>query len=116
MKLYFLESARRDLLELRVYLLKYRSTAIWRLAREQIREKLTHIAQRPYAGVSLPELTGYASNFRQQLTQHQRLIYRIDGDQLYLHIICAHTQDFEDLLLRRLTQPWQPANQPYLEQ
>jgi hypothetical protein len=38
----------------------------------------------------------------QHLTSQQRIIYEIASDEIFIHVICGHAQDLEELLNRRL--------------
>ncbi len=105
MKVEFTDSAKADLHDLRSYLLKYKPKGTWQLVSTQIKERIEHIAKYPRSGSILEELEDYPDGVRQVLTDQQRIIYRLAGDTIYIHVICGQAQDFQDLLAKKLTRP-----------
>lgn len=102
-----LESAERDLKELRKYLLSHFSVAEWNVASKQIKLALQHIKQFPLSGHALDLLPDAAFNrFRQSVTGRNRIVYEKRGDTIYVHAILDTRRSYMDLLRRRgLTLP-----------
>jgi len=105
MRVEFTDSAKADLHELRYYLKKCKPTGTWQSVKEQLQKQLAHLSQFPDAGSVPEELAEYAEGYRQILTNQQRLIYRVKGDTLYVHVICGQVQDLQEVLIKRLTRP-----------
>jgi toxin ParE1/3/4 len=102
MNLTFLHSAKRDLVDLRIYVTRHKPKGTWSEIKTQLKSKIFQIGDFPLSGSRPPELLGYPDRYRQVLTNQQRIIYEIAGDQIFIHVICGQTQDLEELLNRRL--------------
>ena len=102
MNLTILDSAKRDLADLRDYVTRHKPKGTWSEIKTQLKNKIFQIEDFPLLGSRPPELLGYPDRFRQVLANPQRIIYEIAGDQIFIHVICGQTQDLEELLNRRL--------------
>jgi len=105
MKVEFTASAKLDLQDLRRYVRQFKPPGTWQIVKEQLRKQVSHLSQFPDAGAIPDELTGYSAGYRQVMNNQERLIYRVTGDTLYVHVICAQVQDLQEDLLKRLTRP-----------
>ena len=105
MKVAFTDSAKADLQDLRRYILKFKPAGTWLNVKQQFQECIAHLAKFPESGSMPDELAEYANGFRQCLTNQQRVIYKVTGDILYIHVICGQAQDLHDVLIKRLTRP-----------
>jgi toxin ParE1/3/4 len=74
----------------------------WSEIKTQLKNKISRIENFPLSGSLPPELLGYPDRYRQVLTNQQRIIYEIAGDQIFIHVICGQTQDLGELLNQRL--------------
>jgi toxin ParE1/3/4 len=100
--LIILDSAKRDLADLRDYVTRHKPQGTWSEIKTQLKHKIFQIEDFPLSGSRPPELFGYPDRYRQVLTNQQRIIYEIAGDQIFIHLICGQTQDLEEILNRRL--------------
>ena len=105
MKVEFTDYAKADLHDLRRHLRKYKPAGTWDEVRQQIQRLIHHLAKFPDSGSVPDELTDYADGFRQSLSSQQRIIYKVAGDKIYVHLICGQAQDLQEVLQRRLTKP-----------
>ncbi|CAN7600276.1 type II toxin-antitoxin system RelE/ParE family toxin [Caballeronia sp. dw_19] len=102
MNLTILDSAKRDLADLRDYIARHKPKGTWSEIKTQLQSKIFQIEDFPLSGACPPELLGYPDRYRQVLTNQQRIIYEIAGDQIFIHVICGQTQDLEETLNLRL--------------
>jgi toxin ParE1/3/4 len=102
MKLTILDSAKKDLSDLREYVIKHKSKESWREIKAQLKDKILQLEDFPSSGSRPAELLGFPDRYRQHLTSQQRIIYEIASDEIFIHVICGHVQDLEELLNRRL--------------
>ncbi|MEN4920981.1 type II toxin-antitoxin system RelE/ParE family toxin [Achromobacter spanius] len=98
-KLVFLQSAVDDLHEIRRYIRKHFSQAVWLDSYAKIKRAILNLEQFPLAGHPPPELP--ATHFLEVIAVKNRVIYEVVGDTVYLHIICDSRQDFKTKLARR---------------
>jgi plasmid stabilization system protein ParE len=105
MRVEFIDSAKIDLHELRYYLKTCKPKGTWQIVKEQLQKPLFYLSEFPDSGSIPPELAEYEEGYRQILTNQQRLIYRVRGDTLYVHIICGQMQDLQEVLSMRLVRP-----------
>jgi len=102
MKLIVLDSAKRDLAELREYVIKHKPNGTWNEIKTQPKNKIFQLEDFPLSGSRPPELLGYPDRYRHVLTSQQRIIYEITNNEIYIHLICGQAQDLEEILNRRL--------------
>lgn len=106
MAVFILPGAQDELLALQEYMLSRWSAADWMRAEDEIFDKLATVESGLLAGAPVPELAPAGINdYRQVLTSHHRLVYRMVGTDLYVYAVAAHRQDFSALLMRRLLKP-----------
>lgn len=73
---------------------------------ERIQGRAAKLAVHPGRGRIIPELAllGFAT-WRELIIRPYRLIYRIEGDQVFVLAALDGRRDLEDLLLQRLIRP-----------
>jgi plasmid stabilization system protein ParE len=102
-KVIILESAERDLIELKQYLVKNFSHHTWQESYDKIKKTIRSLKTFPETG-SVPEefkqlnLTQY----RQVISGMNRIIYEVRQNTVYIHVIMDARQDLKSLLIRRL--------------
>lgn len=97
-KVVFLQSAVDDLHEIRRYIRKHFSQAVWIESYAKIKKAILNLEPFPQAGHAPPELP--ATHFL-EIAAKNRVIYEVVGDTVYIHIICERRQDFKTKLARR---------------
>jgi toxin ParE1/3/4 len=102
MNLVILDSAKRDLADLRSYITGHKPKGTRSEIKAQLKNAIFQIEDFPLSGLRPPELLGYPDRYRQVLTNQQRIIYEISGDQIFIHLICGQAQDLEEVLNQRL--------------
>lgn len=103
MAVFILPGAQDDLLTLQDYMLSKWSAADWVRAEDEIFDKLDTVASGLLVGPPVAELAlAGITDYRQVLTSHHRLVYRMVGADVYVYAVAAHRQDFPALLMRRL--------------
>lgn len=102
-KIIILESAERDLKELRGYIVKNFSQEIWQTTFDRIKDTIRNLKAFPYAG-SIPEEFEKInlSQYRQVISGMNRIIYEVRQDSVYIHLITDTRRDLTALLTRRL--------------
>jgi plasmid stabilization system protein ParE len=94
-----LQSAVDDLKDIRRFVRQHFSDAVWRESYAKIRKAILHLEQCPDAGHAPPELP--ATHFLEVIAVKNRVIYEVNGNTVYIHIICDCRQDFKTKLARR---------------
>lgn len=103
MHVVILESAERDLKDLRSYLVKNFSSEVWRETYGKLKEAIRHLQDFPLSG-SIPDEIGKfgLTRFRQVVSGRNRIIYEVRQDRIYVHVIVDVRRDMTALLTRRL--------------
>jgi toxin ParE1/3/4 len=98
MKVYLLEGAIDDLLELKL------NDKNWAITKKAIQTEINAISKNPLSRASPPEVQDIlGKKVRQGLSQYHRIIYEILSDEVYVHIICHQSRDMTQILLRRIS-------------
>jgi toxin ParE1/3/4 len=103
LRVVILDSAERDLQELRASILKDFSQKTWQATYAKLKASIRNLRDFPQVG-SIPEeieklnLTQY----RQVLSGMNRVIYEVRQEVIYVHIIVDMRRDMSALLTRRL--------------
>ncbi|MEI7870396.1 MAG: type II toxin-antitoxin system RelE/ParE family toxin [Candidatus Methylumidiphilus sp.] len=98
-----LESAEKDLKELRSYILKTFSVETWNNTYSQIKESIRNLGQFAQLGNIPIEIESLnLAQYRQIISGMNRIIYEIRHETLYIHIIVDSRRDMQSLLTRRL--------------
>ncbi len=97
------ESASRDLDAIIDYIHKQDSRAKAEYVLERISGVIDGLAIAPERGSYPPELLGLGvREYRQVFFKPYRVIYRVAGDTVYVHVIADGRRDMQSLLARRL--------------
>jgi plasmid stabilization system protein ParE len=105
MKIVILESAELDLKDLRSYIVKDFSAATWQKTFQQIKASIRNLVEFPRLGSVPDELqTLNLTQYRQVLSGHNRIIYEVRQDTIYIHLIVDSRRDLLSFLLRRLVR------------
>jgi plasmid stabilization system protein ParE len=102
----FLQSAVDDLHEIRRYVRKHFSQAVWLDSYAKIKKAILNLERFPPAGHAPPELP--ATHFLEIVAVKNRVIYEVVGDTVYIHIIAGSRQDFKTKLARRPIRTLRP--------
>ena len=103
MNVVFLNSAERDLLELKDCVLKNFGKIAWRATYKKIKDAATRLKKFPLEGRVPDELASLnVTQYRQVVAGMNRIIYEVRGQTLYIHIVCDTRKDMQSLLTRRL--------------
>ncbi|NSX04750.1 type II toxin-antitoxin system RelE/ParE family toxin [Cupriavidus gilardii] len=95
----FLQTAVDDLKEIRRYVRKHFSQAVWLDSYGKIKKAILGLERTPYRGHTPDELP--ATHFLEIIAVKNRVIYEVLGDTVYIHLICDCRQDFQTKLARR---------------
>ena len=103
MKALLLDEAQADIRELRRYVTRIFGNAAWQETYADLRAAIRSTVAFPLSGLIPPELAELGlSQYRQALSGMNRIIYEVQGDMLYIHIVCDTRKDLRALLTRRL--------------
>jgi toxin ParE1/3/4 len=103
MKAVFLQAAQADLRDLRRYLVTKFGAQVWLETRRKIQEAVAQIEAFPLKGHAPPELRDLGlTSYYQVICGMNRIVYQIDNDVIYLHLIVDTRRDLKDVLARRL--------------
>lgn len=102
-QVHLLESAKHDLIEIRSYIIKNFSIAIWKKTYSKIKNALRNLTTIPFSG-AIPEEIDKLNIFqyRQIVSEKNRIIYEIRQQNIYIHIIVDARKDMCSLLTKRL--------------
>jgi toxin ParE1/3/4 len=89
MKLTVLDSAKKDLADLRKYVTRHKPEGTWREIKAQVKDKILQLENFPFSCSRPPELLGFPDRYRQHLTSQQRIIYEIASDEIFIHVVCG---------------------------
>ena len=103
MKVVILDSAEQDLRDLRRYVVKNFSHAIWLKTYSKLKESIRNLATFPLLGAVPPELETLNMNqYRQIISGMNRVVYEPRADAVYIYMIVDTRRDLESLLMQRL--------------
>ncbi|SAK40660.1 Plasmid stabilization system protein [Caballeronia catudaia] len=103
MKTVFLDPVRQDLKDFRRYVINKFGGTAWAATRNKIADSIAQIEAAPRDGTTPPELVDFRmSGYYEVLSGTNRIIYKVDGDIIYVHLVVDARSDLEDLLARRL--------------
>ncbi|KND59421.1 hypothetical protein BVER_03337c [Candidatus Burkholderia verschuerenii] len=103
MKTVFLEPVRRDLQDFRRYVINNFGGTAWAATRDRIADTIAEIEAEPRRGATPPELVDFRlSGYYEVVSGTNRIIYKIDDDTIYVHLVVDTRTDLEDILARRL--------------
>ena len=103
MKTIFLDPVRQDLRDFRRYVINKFGGTAWAATRNKMADTIAEIEAAPCNGSTPPELVDFRmSGYYEVLSGTNRIIYKVDGDIIYVHLVVDTRSDLEDLLARRL--------------
>lgn len=103
MKTVFLDPVRADLRDFRRYVINKFGGTAWAATRDKIADTIAEIEAAPRNGSTPPELADFRmSGYYEVLSGTNRIIYKVDGDIIYVHLVVDTRSDLEDILARRL--------------
>ncbi|SAK52069.1 Plasmid stabilization system protein [Caballeronia pedi] len=103
MKTVFLDPVRQDLQDFRRYVINKFGGTAWAATRNRIADTIAEIEAAPRNGVTPPELVDFRmSGYYEVPSGTIRIIYKIEGDTIYVHLVVDARSDLEDILARRL--------------
>jgi toxin ParE1/3/4 len=100
----FSRSARRDLSELFRWIARNDAPSKAEMVLDRVEEAAKSIASMPFRGSRPLELPAGIENVRQVFFKPYRVIYRVSGDEVVIHLIADGRRNLQALLLRRLTE------------
>ena len=105
MKIVILASAEGDLNDLKSYITREFSAAVWRKTYQKLKDTIRHLAHFPYLGAVPPELDSLAMRqYRQVICGMNRILYEVRQETVYIHAIIETRRDLPSFLLRRLVR------------
>ena len=105
MRIFILESAERDLKDLRRYFLANFSDKQWQDTYAGIKEAIRGLLKFPHSGGVPEEITQLGlTQYRQILSGKNRIIYEIRVQEIYIHIIADTRRDMGSHLSKRLLE------------
>lgn len=102
-KIFIIKEAEDDIFELYKYILNSDSEARATYVYEKIQEKIESLVELPERGHQPPELERIGvSGFLEIHFKPYRVIYEIDGRQIFVHAVIDGRRDLQSLLENRL--------------
>lgn len=99
----FLDQAEQDLFQLKQYILQEFSEKIWHETYQKIKKTILSLQTFPELGHIPPELTLFHLNqYRQMISGKNRILYEINNEVIYIHLICDARADLTSLLTQRI--------------
>ena len=99
----FLRPAELDLKELKSYIVKNFGKDAWQASYSTIQETVGAIQTFPLGGKMPEELDKLnLTQFRQVISDMNRIIYEVRQETIYIHIVCDTRKDMKSLLTKRL--------------
>ncbi|SEO53449.1 Plasmid stabilization system protein ParE [Duganella sp. CF517] len=103
MRVIILDSAERDLKDLKSCIVKNFSLEVWRDTYAKLKESIRHLQNVPFSGGVPDEIEKFnLHQFRQVVSELNRIIYEVRQDKIYVHMIVDVRRDMTSLLTRRL--------------
>lgn len=98
----FVQSAERDLLHLKQYLIRQFGLSVWQSTFSQLCEAIEQLKTFPLAGKIPEELQELdLTQYRQIVSGKNRIIYEVQDQVVYVHIIYDARQEIKSLLMKR---------------
>ncbi|QSN61388.1 MULTISPECIES: type II toxin-antitoxin system RelE/ParE family toxin [unclassified Caballeronia] len=103
MKTVFLDPVRQDLQDFRRYVINKFGGTAWKATRDKIADAVADIEASPRKGATPPELVDFRmTGYYEVVSGTNRIIYKVDDDTIYVHLVVDMRSDLEDILARRL--------------
>ena len=101
-RIVFLELAEKDLIDLKGYITHHFSKKNWTACYSKIKKTIRSLRDFPEAGTVIPELAALnLLQYRQIISGMNRIIYEIQRNTVYIHIICDVRCDLTQSLVKR---------------
>lgn len=98
-----LESAEQDLQEIKRYVIQRFSSKAWKKTSTQLKATLKQLQQFPYSGNIPQEIALFELHqFQQVICDMNRIVYEIEQDKIFIHMIVDVRRDMKSLLMKRL--------------
>jgi toxin ParE1/3/4 len=98
-----IEDAADDLNDLYTFISQHDSPAKAEYVLQQIEEKFTSLSEHPERGVYPKELIALGiRDYREIFFKPYRIIYRVEGESVYVYLVVDDRRDMQTLLQRRL--------------
>lgn len=102
-KIIILHSAEQDMKDIKTYIVKNFSVAAWQNTYDKLKKAIRNLKDFPHAGSTPDELEKVnLSQYRQIISEMNRIIYEVRQDTIYIHVIVDGRRDMKSLLTRRL--------------
>lgn len=103
MKAVILPQAKADLQDIRRYIIKKFGNGTWSETKAKIYTELKQIEEFPLKGSVPAELTEFSLlGYHQVISGSNRIIYQIQDNIIFIHIIVDTRRDLKEVLARRL--------------
>lgn len=103
MKTVVLEPVQQDLRDFRRYVINKFGGTAWMATRHKIADAVAAIEASPRQGATPPELVDFRmTGYYEVVSGTNRIIYKVDADTIYVHLVVDSRSDLEDILARRL--------------
>ncbi|MDO9220838.1 MAG: type II toxin-antitoxin system RelE/ParE family toxin [Thiobacillus sp.] len=103
MKVVFLKDAESDLHDLRTYFIHQFSNAAWRVHSRKLKQAILKLAEFPQIGNVPDEIAHLGiSRYRQLIAGQTRVVYEIQSEIIFIHIVCDSRRNMRTLLTQRL--------------
>ena len=104
-KVVILHSAKRDLKDIKSYLIRQFSTSTWQQSYDAMKQAMRLLESQPYAGSIPQEIEKLnLSQYRQVVCGMNRIIYEIRDPIIYVHTIADTRKNLQALPLQNLIQ------------
>jgi toxin ParE1/3/4 len=98
----FLEPVRQDLQDFRRYVINHFGGTAWAATRDGIADAIAEIESQPLRGTP-PELADFRiTGYYEMTSGTNRIIYKVDDETIYVHLVVDLRSDLQDVLARRL--------------
>ncbi|MEM5423592.1 type II toxin-antitoxin system RelE/ParE family toxin [Paraburkholderia ferrariae] len=96
-----LPTARIGIDELRSYIVRASGWETWRQTSAQLQDTIAQTREFPESGHVPAELDGFVDDtFRQMFSGKNRIIYQVDDDTVFIHLVIDTRRDLQALLHR----------------
>lgn len=103
MRVFVLPGAKQDIRALRRYISRQFGHQVWLESYQKLRETFATLVQFPSSGELLEELLAYgAIEYRRATSGMNQVVYSLQDEVLYVHLVSDSRRDMKALLARRL--------------
>nr|WP_284503737.1 type II toxin-antitoxin system RelE/ParE family toxin [Caballeronia sp. GAWG2-1] len=102
-KTVFLDPVQQELRDYRRYVINKFGKMAWKATRDGLADTIAEIEASPRRGATPPELVDFRmTGYYEVASGTNRVIYKVDGETIYVHLVVDQRSDLEDMLARRL--------------